>query len=82
MSKRFMNQNPSFPQDLSALLKEKHLFFYRTLSFKDLAVLHVALTSLYQRSTVDTIAAEYDDLLLRLEQIMRERPRNIRFQDD
>ena len=27
MSKKFMNQNLSFPQDLSALLKEKHLFF-------------------------------------------------------
>jgi hypothetical protein len=72
---------PFVPTRPKRLAKGKRPPFYRTLSFKDLAVLHVALTSLYQRSAVDAIAAEYDDLLLRVEQIMRERPRNIRFQD-
>lgn len=57
----------------------KRQFLYRVLSFKDLAVLHLALTRQFQRTGVDSIAEEYENLLARLEDIMEERPHTIRF---
>lgn len=54
--------------------------FYRVLRFKDLAVLHLALTRQFQRTQVDSIAEEYENLLTRLENIMEERPHTIRFE--
>jgi hypothetical protein len=64
------------PQRLSS---GKPRLFYRVLTFKDLAVLHLALTRQFQRTQVDSVAEEYENLLARLEKIMEERPFTIRF---
>jgi len=52
---------------------------YKVLTFKDVAMLHLALTRQYQRTVVDDVANEYEQLLARLESILEERPEMIRF---
>lgn len=52
---------------------------YKVLTFKDMAVLHLALTRQYQRTVVDAVADEYEQLMDRLESILEERPEMIRF---
>ena len=42
-------------------------------------MLHLALTRQYQRTVVDDVANEYEQLLARLESILEERPEMIRF---
>jgi len=57
----------------------KRRLLYRVLTFQDLAVLHLALTRQYQRTSVDSIADDYDNLLGKLEDILESRPDTIRF---
>ena len=57
----------------------KHAPACRGLTFKEVAVLHLALTRQYQRTSVDEIANEYENLLAQLENILEHRPSLIRF---
>jgi len=57
----------------------KHAPACRGLTFKEVSVLHLALTRQYQRTSVDEIAQEYENLLARLESILEHRPSLIRF---